>query len=422
MKTEDDMSQEAPGPKSVNFDVGVMTYDRFTYRMWSDIEIASPFFKKILPPRLRDNLKFETLRLCPTRFVDAFGDEKIGDLFYLCDAKDGERLLLAIILEHKSYYDRYAAIQTLGYAVRLLERMQERRAEFADDDGKFPTPFRVMLCQHDLPQLSDLLYVVDGAEDFGLNYSFRLVNMQTEDFDDLRDSEPFLYMALALQRFAFRVVETTDDAELLDIFSTIHGLDPHKNENVANYARAFLAFTGWFMKQKKTDFQLNTFTQRLVEMNEQTTTKGCPRTWFQEVFADVLPEEMKQNLAKMDVMHEIILEERERANKAEERADEAEERADEAEERARKAEEKFVVWFRKRICDDVKLVYGASDVGELSAKLDRLDNMDGLSLLYDRLRPSGSLETFNSYVDVAVGNRPNRDYSRRDVAPRVTDA
>jgi len=117
---------------------------------------------------------------------------------------------------------------------------------------------------------------------------------------------------------------------------------------------------------------------------------------------------MKQNLAKMNVLYETILEERERADKAEERA--------------RKAEEKFVVWFRKRICDDVKLVYGASDVGELSAKLDRLDNMDGLSLLYDRLRPSGSLEAFNSYVDVAVSNRPNRDYSRRDVAPRVTDS
>ncbi len=410
------MDQEIAKSLIVKIDVGSMTYDRFTYHMWSNLEIARPFFKKYLPPRLRDNLKFETLRLWSSRIVDPSGKEKIGDLFYLCDAKEGERVLLAIILEHKSYNDRYAAIQTLGYAVGLLEQMKERRAEFENDDGKLPTPFCVLLCQNDIPQLSELLYSVKGAEDFGLDFSFLRVNMQTEDFDDLRDSEPFLYMALALHQFAYRVVETTDDSELLEIFSTILDLDPNKRENVADFARAFLAYTGWFMKQKRTKFQLEAFKERLCEMNEQTTSRRYPRTVFDEFFANDLPKEMKQNLAKVEAMEQELIEANDRVVKAEERARKRgerarekqerarakEERARETEERTRKTAEKISAWFRKRICDDAKLVYGTANVDELSAKLERLDSMDGLSLLYDQLRPSGNLETFNNYVDFAV--------------------
>ncbi len=391
---------DKPQKRIVKIDFDVMTSDRFVYHMWKRLEIARPFFKKYLPTELKENLKFETLRLLPSRLVDSQGEDKTGDLFYLCDAKGGERFLLVVILEHKSYYDRYTAFQTFGYVAKVLDDMKEEPKKYENEEGKFPSPFCVVLCQHNLPQLSELLYVVKGAEDYALSAPFLRVNMQTEDFEDLRDSEPFLYLALALQRFAFRVVETTNDEELLRLFSPILELDPQDDENVGSYVCAFLAYTSWFMKRKIASFDLNNFKTRLLIMQEQQTQKRHTRTFFQELFARELPEEMNILIAKNDQLQDRLDETLTQAKRREEEFKTWTEEFKTRTEEFKKAESENLTNQRLNICLGARMFFGTTDgLSALREKLEEVDDKRLLNEIYGEMWTKENIERFVAYVN-----------------------
>ncbi len=257
-----------------------------------------------------------------------------------------------------------------------------------------------MLCQHNLPQLSDLLYVVKDAEDYALSAPFLRVNMQTEDFEDLRDSEPFLYLALALQRFAFRVVETTDDEELLRLFSSILELDPQDDENVGSYICAFLAYTSWFMKRKIASFDLNNFKTRLLIMQEQQTQKRHTRTFFQELFARELPEEMNILIAKYDQLQDRLEETLTQAKRREEEFETQTEEFRTRTEEFRKAEAENLSNQRLNICLGARMFFGTTDgLSLLQEKLEEVDDKRLLNEIYGEMWTKDNIRRFVAYVD-----------------------
>ncbi|MDU9049366.1 MAG: Rpn family recombination-promoting nuclease/putative transposase [Candidatus Electrothrix sp. Rat3] len=99
-------------------------------------EVAIGYFRHNLPKDLLDQLDLATLERVQDSFVDPELHPSASDLLFTVDylAKadtkgEQERLLLYLLIEHKSYPDRLTLFQLLRYMVRIWERhcMENRK-------------------------------------------------------------------------------------------------------------------------------------------------------------------------------------------------------------------------------------------------------------------------------------------------------
>jgi len=67
-------------------------------------------------------LNLETLELSKDSFVDEALQEHYSDLLYRLACKDGHPAYVYVLLEHKSYSDRWTGFQLLRYMVRIWEQ------------------------------------------------------------------------------------------------------------------------------------------------------------------------------------------------------------------------------------------------------------------------------------------------------------
>lgn len=107
-----------------------MTHDhdaifRSTFR---DPQHAAALLREILPPALVAVIDWTTLTLVPGSFVDESLRDRHTDLLFSAEAA-GQTILIYVVLEHKSFDDRFTALQVLGYAVRVLERFHQEHPE-----------------------------------------------------------------------------------------------------------------------------------------------------------------------------------------------------------------------------------------------------------------------------------------------------
>ena len=107
-------------------------HDQVFRQTFGQIEVAAGYFRHNLPKELLEHIDLETLERVPDTFVDPELHPSASDLLYTVDwlpdrnsgAKDGgtKKLLLYLLLEHKSYADPMTVFQVLRYMVRLWEQ------------------------------------------------------------------------------------------------------------------------------------------------------------------------------------------------------------------------------------------------------------------------------------------------------------
>jgi predicted transposase/invertase (TIGR01784 family) len=102
-------------------------HDRFFKASWSRPEVARGFLAHYLPAEVQAALDLNTLTLSKESFVDATLKAHYSDLLYQVKRTQGEGAYVYLLMEHKSYPDRWTVFQLLRYLVRIWERELEKK-------------------------------------------------------------------------------------------------------------------------------------------------------------------------------------------------------------------------------------------------------------------------------------------------------
>lgn len=96
-------------------------HDHFVRRTFDVADHTRALLKTYLPASILCNLRLETLEPCRETFLGAHEHEKRLDFLYTARFHDDTSVLVYLLLEHKSYIDRYIALQLLGYVLKIQE-------------------------------------------------------------------------------------------------------------------------------------------------------------------------------------------------------------------------------------------------------------------------------------------------------------
>ncbi|ETR66396.1 MAG: hypothetical protein OMM_12847 [Candidatus Magnetoglobus multicellularis str. Araruama] len=94
----------------------------FFENIFSRLDIATDFIKNYLPDRIVKTLDLSTLELERKSFINKQLKGSQSDLLYKVKTIDNSLLYIYLLLEHKSYIDRWVLFQLLGYIVQIGDR------------------------------------------------------------------------------------------------------------------------------------------------------------------------------------------------------------------------------------------------------------------------------------------------------------
>ena len=105
-------------------------HDALIKKMLEEPGFPKAFFDTILPERLTKHLRWESLKLARSSFVDEELRQHFSDAFFEAELKtpSGKReLKIALLLEHKSSPDRFVVLQLMRYLLQAyLAQINER--------------------------------------------------------------------------------------------------------------------------------------------------------------------------------------------------------------------------------------------------------------------------------------------------------
>jgi predicted transposase/invertase (TIGR01784 family) len=97
-------------------------HDRFFKELFARQENARDFLQRYLPPDLVALLDLSSLEITRDSFIDPNLQSHFSDLLYKVSLQDQGQTLIYVLFEHKSFPERYVALQLLGYMVRIWEQ------------------------------------------------------------------------------------------------------------------------------------------------------------------------------------------------------------------------------------------------------------------------------------------------------------
>jgi predicted transposase/invertase (TIGR01784 family) len=100
-------------------------HHRFTRQSLMHLPTARCFLEHYLPADIVRILDVTTITLRDGSFIDGQLQENLSDLLFEVSLRDGGQVLVGVLFEHKSYSDRYVALQLTRYMVNIWE--QQRR-------------------------------------------------------------------------------------------------------------------------------------------------------------------------------------------------------------------------------------------------------------------------------------------------------
>ncbi len=102
-------------------------HDQFARAVFSRPDIAADFLTHYLPPEIAARLDCAALELVQSTFVDTELQSHHTDVLYRVPRRDtAEAVYVYVLLEHKSYPDKWVAFQLLRYMTRIWESVWNR--------------------------------------------------------------------------------------------------------------------------------------------------------------------------------------------------------------------------------------------------------------------------------------------------------
>ncbi|OJV17352.1 MAG: hypothetical protein BGO21_26070 [Dyadobacter sp. 50-39] len=91
-------------------------HDTFLRAIMGNRQIALDYFQACLPANVLEKLDFSTLRQLPDTYVSKELQKSISDIVYACKRAGGVgEVKISLLIEHKSYVDKYTPIQIGSY-------------------------------------------------------------------------------------------------------------------------------------------------------------------------------------------------------------------------------------------------------------------------------------------------------------------
>ena len=192
-------------------------HDKFFKSFIYKKENAIDFLKVFLPGKLVQNIDFSTLTIENTSFIPDSLNEIFSDAIFKCKLKEDEKeFFISILIEHKSYPDKYIAIQLLNYITNAyLEQLK------SSDQFNLVIPFIYYHGKENwtYKPLSD---IIDGLPDYLKGYapSFDTIFIDLNRMSEgalQKINNIMLLSALYMQKFSFN--EDILIARITDILS-----------------------------------------------------------------------------------------------------------------------------------------------------------------------------------------------------------
>lgn len=174
-------------------------HDRFFREVFSRLEWSRAFIRTQLPAAIVEALDLDSLELRPGSFLDEELQQYFSDLLFRVSLQTGRDAYVYILLEHKSYVERFVAMQLLRYKVEIWEQVrQEAKAEKRHKERKRTEPFK-------LPPIFPLV-VYQGKREWRVS----------QHFQDLVDGGDEWQPYLPDSKYALVSVESLRETELFD--------------------------------------------------------------------------------------------------------------------------------------------------------------------------------------------------------------
>lgn len=102
-------------------------HDNFICSILSNKNIAVEYFKSYMPAYISSKLDFTTLKQLPDTYLSEELQKTMSDVVYAYQRKDTKKpVKVSLLVEHKSYPDKYTSIQIGGYV--LFSALQKQVA------------------------------------------------------------------------------------------------------------------------------------------------------------------------------------------------------------------------------------------------------------------------------------------------------
>ena len=98
-------------------------HDNFIRSILSNKKMAVAYLKNYLPASVSKRLNFSTLTQLPDTYLSEDLKKSMSDIVYSCKRKDRKRdVKVSLLIEHKSYPDKYTPVQIGGYIFSALQK------------------------------------------------------------------------------------------------------------------------------------------------------------------------------------------------------------------------------------------------------------------------------------------------------------
>lgn len=103
-------------------------HDKFIRAILSDKSIAEAYFRRCLPPAIERQLDFSTLIRESCTYISSQLRETMSDIVYGCEIKNKkEKVKISLLIEHKSYPEKYTPVQIGSYIFSALHEQVKLR-------------------------------------------------------------------------------------------------------------------------------------------------------------------------------------------------------------------------------------------------------------------------------------------------------
>lgn len=104
-------------------------HDAFFKEVFADPANARQLIQRHAPPELVALLDLDTLETFDTGFIDEDLRQHFADLSFRAKLKQGSEAYICLLLEHKSYPDKWVALQLVRYELQILDNLRQQGAQ-----------------------------------------------------------------------------------------------------------------------------------------------------------------------------------------------------------------------------------------------------------------------------------------------------
>jgi len=240
----------------------------FFEKIFSRMDVAIDFIKNYLPEQIVKRLDLTTIQVEKKSFIGNDLKTSQSDILFKVKIINGKDIFLYVLIEHKSYPDRWVMLQLLGYIVKICEYQRdlnrEKRKKIRQENKQYQRPgnFGIeteylypvipVVLYHGASNwnitknFSDLFFDGDDYKDFLPNFQYQLID--TGNYPDgAFDGGIVLQVSLTVMKHIF---DKNFDEQIIKIFKMLADFIESNNEGI-NFLEILLRYIGSNKYQNK---------------------------------------------------------------------------------------------------------------------------------------------------------------------------